>query len=100
MAGRGLRFWVNSESRRKKRGARMHHKYDLFEKFPDGSSLWRACVVGLDGTRRHMRDLAQYSPNQFYAMHLVTGKIVTHEHAQGGIIVLPRAGRRSRSAVA
>jgi hypothetical protein len=78
----------------------MHHKYDLFEKFPDGSSLWRACVVGLDGTRRHMRDLAQYSPNQFYAMHLVTGKIVTHEHAQGGIIVLPRAGRRSRSAVA
>jgi hypothetical protein len=54
----------------------MHHTYDLFEKFPDGSSLWRACVVGLQGTRLHMVDLARRSPNQFYAMHVGTGKIV------------------------
>jgi len=53
----------------------MSPKYDLFERFPDGSSLWRACVIGLDGARLHMRDLAVRSSNQFYAMHVATGKI-------------------------
>lgn len=75
----------------------MNHKYDLFERFPDGSSLWRACVVGLEGTRRHMFDLAQRSPNKFYAMHLLTGKIVSHEHS---VMAPPKTGKRSRAAVA
>jgi hypothetical protein len=54
----------------------MSPKYDLFERFPDGSSLWRACVIGLEGARLHMQDLAIKSPNQFYAMHVNTGKTV------------------------
>ena len=61
----------------------MNHKYDLFEKFPDGSSLWRACVIGLEGTRLHMSDLARRSSNQFYAMHVVSGKIVSLDLQQG-----------------
>jgi hypothetical protein len=24
----------------------MRRDYDIFEKFPDGSTLWRACVAG------------------------------------------------------
>jgi len=75
----------------------MHHKYDLFEKFPDGSSLWRACVVGLDGARRHMCDLARRSPNQFYAMHWVSGKIVPLNLAKGAH---PSSGRHSRAVAA
>jgi hypothetical protein len=64
----------------------MKHKYDLFEKFADGSSLWRACVVGLDGAQRHMRELALHSPNQFYAMHLVSGKVFfLHPRSQGNL---------------
>jgi hypothetical protein len=78
----------------------MHHKYDLFEKFPDGSSLWRACVVGLEGTRRHMYDLAKRSSNRFYAMHLASGKIVPHDLQQDAFRVPSRIGRRTRSAVA
>jgi hypothetical protein len=74
----------------------MHHKYDLFEKFADGSSLWRACVVGLEGTRRHMLDLARRSPNQFYAMHLVTGKIVRLNLPQGAFDPSPKMEERSR----
>jgi hypothetical protein len=75
----------------------MHHKYDLFEKFPDGSSLWRACVVGLDTARRHMCDLAGRSPNQFYAMHWVSGKIVPLNFHKGE----PQAsGRRGRAVAA
>ena len=77
----------------------MHHKYDLFEKFPDGSSLWRACVIGLEGARWHMCDLARRSTNQFYAMHLVSGKIVPLDHRQSRPQAAPKLGRRS-SAVA
>jgi hypothetical protein len=78
----------------------MHHKYDLFEKFPDGSSLWRACVVGLESTRCHMRDLARRSPNQFYAMHLVSGKIVRLDFYDSVFPADPKTARRSRAAVA
>ena len=76
----------------------MHHKYDLFEKFPDGSSLWRACVIGLEGTRQHMIDLARRSSNQFYAMHLGSGKIVSLSLQQGAFDGQPKVGRRSGAA--
>jgi len=78
----------------------MPHEYDLFERFADGSSLWRACVVGLDGTRRHMLDLAQRSPNQFYAMHLITGKIVPLNLRRGALDPSHKMGKRSRAATA
>jgi hypothetical protein len=78
----------------------MHNKYDLFERFPDGSSLWRACVIGLESTRLHMCDLAQRSSNQFYAMHLVSGKIVYLDLRHNALQADPRMARRSRAAVA
>jgi hypothetical protein len=78
----------------------MHHKYDLFEKFPDGSSLWRACVIGLEGARRHMFDLALRSSNTFYAIHLVTGRIVPLELHQDALASAPKLGRRGRAAAA
>ena len=78
----------------------MHHKYDLFEKFPDGSSLWRACVVGLQGTRLHMFDLARRSSNQFYAMHVESGKIVPLQLGQGPQQAADGMGKRGRAAVA
>ena len=80
----------------------MYRKYDLFEKFPDGSSLWRACVQGLESTRLHMREMARQSGNQFYAIDMVSGKIVHtkserigHDHLDSS-----RAGRRSTAAAA
>ncbi len=78
----------------------MHHKYDLFEKFPDGSSLWRACVLGLESTQLHMCDLARRSPNQFYAMHLVSGKIVRLDLRHDAFRVDPKMARRGRAAAA
>ena len=78
----------------------MRHKYDLFEKFPDGYSLWRACVIGLEGTRQHMCDLARRSSNQFYAMHLVSGKIVRLNLHQDAFQPGSRMGRRGRAAAA
>jgi len=78
----------------------MNHIYDLFEKFADGSSLWRDCVVGLQGTRRHMSDLARHSRNQFYAIHLASGKIVFHNQQDGKFFVPSKHGKRSRAAAA
>jgi hypothetical protein len=72
----------------------------LFEKFPDGSSLWRACVIGLDGARQHMYDLARRSSNQFYAMHLVSGKIVTYNFHREAFVPDSKMGRRGRAAAA
>ena len=67
----------------------MNHVYDLFEKFPDGSSLWRACVIGLESTRLHMSDLARHSSNQFYAMNVASGKVVSLKLQQGAFNTPP-----------
>lgn len=69
----------------------MKHRYDLFERFPDGSSLWRACVVGLKGSRWHVRDLARRSSNQFYAMHLESGKIIPLTSQPEMLALTPKA---------
>jgi hypothetical protein len=78
----------------------MNYKYDLFEKFPDGSSLWRACVIGLHGARLHVLDLAQRSSNKFYAMNVASGKIVPLELPHVAFHAGHRMGRRGKGAIA
>ena len=75
-----------------------NHEYDLFEKFPDGSSLWRACVMGLKGTRMHMVDLARRSTNQFYAMNVVNGKIVALDLGKSPLPGVSKLDRRGKAA--
>ncbi len=73
----------------------MNHEYDLFEKFPDGSSLWRACVSGLGNVRLQLQELTRKSKNQFYAIDIFAGKILPldREHDALGF----RAPRNTRS---
>jgi hypothetical protein len=80
----------------------MYREYDLFEKFPDGSSLWRASVLGLEGTRMHMRELGQKSGNRFYAIEMVSGKVVhaDSERVSFGLLATPRVGRGSKATTA
>jgi hypothetical protein len=54
----------------------MKHKYELFEKCPDGLSLWRDSVLGFQLTRRRLQVLAQISENQYYAIDLTTGEVL------------------------
>jgi hypothetical protein len=54
--------------------ASMVREYDLFEKFPDGSSLWRVSVSGLGNARLHLHELTRRSENQFYAIDITAGK--------------------------
>ena len=44
----------------------MRHVYDVFEKFPDGSTLWRASVTGRFEAERKSHELAELSENKFF----------------------------------
>lgn len=56
----------------------MHREYDVFEKFPDGSHVWRAFVKGLIEARACVEELSQSSPNEFYAIHTPSKEIVAN----------------------
>jgi len=58
------------------RGPLMEHEYDLFELWPDGSSLWRDSAFGFQLTRRRLQAFVLISNNQFYAIDLTTGEIL------------------------
>lgn len=49
----------------------MRHNFDIFEKFPDGSTLWRACVSGRYETQRKMQEWTEHSKNEFYAIDIL-----------------------------
>jgi len=54
----------------------MKDEFDLFEKFPDGSSLWRDSVLGFGTTLLQLQELAQRSKNQFYGINLRSGEVL------------------------
>lgn len=54
----------------------MDREYDVFEKFPDGSHIWRAFVRGLVDARARVAQLSATSSNEFYAIHTPTKEIV------------------------
>ena len=78
----------------------MHREYDLFEKFSDGSSIWRTSVFGLESARIRLRELAQKSGNQFFAINIVSGKIVHSdlERVDHDVVPPQSSGMRSKSA--
>jgi len=43
----------------------MQRDYDIFEKFPDGSTVWRACAHGQFEAIRKVQELANLSENEF-----------------------------------
>jgi len=43
----------------------MRREYDVFEKFPDGSTLWRASVTGHHEAHRKIQELREQSDNDF-----------------------------------
>jgi hypothetical protein len=80
----------------------MKHEYDLFERFTDGSSLWRDSASGFDTTRLRLQELARRSGNRFYAIDLMTGKILTFNSGfdAHGFSTPLKMERRSNSQVA
>jgi hypothetical protein len=52
----------------------MRRNYDVFEKFPDGSTLWRACVAGRYEAQRKMHELAENSESEFFLIDIQAGQ--------------------------
>jgi hypothetical protein len=80
----------------------MKHKYELFEKFPDGSSLWRDSIPGFNTTRLRLQELARRSENEFYALNLTTGEVLAFysERDSHGFRAALKTERRSKSQAA
>jgi hypothetical protein len=80
----------------------MTNTYDLFEKFPDGSSLWRDSIPGSETTRLRLQEMARRSKNKFYAINLATGEVITlnSERNSHGVRAALKTERRSKSQVA
>jgi hypothetical protein len=80
----------------------MKNEYDLFEKFPDGSSHWRASCLEFETTFLQLHELAQKSENRFYAINLTTGEVFTFnsERDAHGFGAPSKTGKLSRSQAA
>jgi hypothetical protein len=48
----------------------MRRDFDIFEKFSDGSTLWKACVRGRFDALRKMHELAERSGNEFFMIDI------------------------------
>jgi hypothetical protein len=44
--------------------------YDVFEEFPDGSTVWRGRVFGMGQVELKLRELARESDNKFFALSM------------------------------
>jgi hypothetical protein len=53
----------------------LNREYDIFERLPDGTHLWKDYVVGLEEARRKLQELAALSKNEHYAIHTPTKDI-------------------------
>jgi hypothetical protein len=50
----------------------MRRDYDIFEKFDDGSTLWRCWIRGQHEAKRKMQELAEHSENEFVLIDIQT----------------------------
>ena len=48
--------------------------FDISEKFPTGSTIWRICVSGQFEAKRKLQELAEHSSNEFLAIDIQAGK--------------------------
>jgi hypothetical protein len=53
----------------------VNREYDICERLPDGTDLWKDYVVGLEEARRKLQELAAQSKNEHYAIHSPTKDI-------------------------
>lgn len=53
----------------------MNRDYDIFEELPDGSTVWRACVFGMENVELKFRELAKETANRIFAISLLDKSI-------------------------
>ena len=43
----------------------LNRDYDIFEELPDGSTIWRACVLGMGNVELKLRELAGETTSKY-----------------------------------
>src|SRR5438874_1137868 len=66
------------------RGCPVDREYDVFERLPDGSVLWRGTVTGLGQARVKLKKLARETSNEVFAMHIFSQQVVARVNATDG----------------
>jgi len=56
--------------------------YDIFEKYPDGSSRWLAVVTGRDALLERLNDLSSTTTNELFAIYMPTKEIIATRNAK------------------
>ena len=54
----------------------MQRTYDIFEKMPDGTIMWRASIDGHEEAIRKLKELATRNLNEWQVLHLPTQSLV------------------------
>jgi hypothetical protein len=62
----------------------MKHLYEIFEKFPDDSSLWRDSAVGAGTAQHKLIEMAKKSAHEFYAIDLTSGEVLRFDGRSEG----------------
>lgn len=63
----------------------MLRNFDIYEKFSNGSVLWRTCVFGQFEAERKLQELAEHSENEFLAVDIQSGELLPpaeHRHSK------------------
>lgn len=76
----------------------MRREYDIFERFPDGSTLWRASIAGRYEAHRKMDELAEHSDNQFFSIDVQAAEALPPKLAPGNPQANPRPMVKSAAA--
>ena len=71
----------------------MSRTYEIFERFSDGSTLYRASVTGIRSARHRMKELSTKNNNEYYAMNLHTGEVKGGLQATSPTVVQKLGGR-------
>ena len=56
-------------------------EYDLFERFTDGSVVWRVYVRGIQNAVAKPKELGSLSTNEHFAIHTPTKAVVARVNA-------------------
>jgi pyrrolidone-carboxylate peptidase len=61
----------------------MNKDFDLFERLPDGSPMWRGHVSDTADLDTKLGEIARRTKNECFALHLPTKQIVRRMNANG-----------------
>ena len=56
-------------------------EYDLFERFTEGSVVWRVYVRGIQNAVAKLKELGCLSTNEHFAIHTLTNAVVARVNA-------------------